>query len=277
MLHGDAGMASRQAPGTGPAPGDRGSLLARAMQKIAVWPLVGQSYRFLLEHLGLFLRIGWFWFALTLVLGSILGRLVSGGPARYAAQLCDIPLVIAFAVAWHRATLIGEVPRGWVGGHLGARELRYAGWLVLLMLASFSVMVLGAAATYLAGATEGMTQIAILLLLIVGLLFVASRFILLFPAVALGDGNAGLVWSWRLTRGHAFALFFGIAAVSLPLLLVKSGILLAAEIFLPAMAGDVAEVAWLLPLERMLDFANMAISIAFMSYAYAVFTRRPPG
>src|SRR6516165_4228646 len=90
----------------GSAREDRGQALARAAQPkdLAVGVLVGQSYRYVTRHLGLFLRIGWFWFALS-ALGALILRVVASAPGRYAAELIDIPLVIAFAVAWHRATL----------------------------------------------------------------------------------------------------------------------------------------------------------------------------
>ena len=250
--------------------------MARAAQPkdLAVGVLVGQSYRYVARHLGLFLRIGWFWFALSSALGALILRVVASAPGRYAAELIDIPLVIAFAVAWHRATLAGEVPGGLIGGRFGGREARYAGWLVLLMLAAFAVLVLGAVAAYLAvGEGAGTTQMAAMAILLVILVFTATRLILLFPAVALGDPRAGLAWSWRLTRGHGVALFLGFCAVSLPLLLVKYALMLGGAILLPT---DVAGAAPFLlqPVYRIFDFANLAVSVAFMSFAYKSFTTR---
>jgi hypothetical protein len=242
-----------------------------------IWPLVGRSYRYLLQHLGLFWRIGWFWFALTLVLGMIAGKFLTAGVQRYSTELLDLPLVIAFAVAWHRATLLGEAPTGWIGGQLGKREARYAGWVLLLMIVAFVVMVLGIAASYaVTGEVAGGAQIAVVLALLFLVILVATRFVLLLPAVALGDRNASLRWSWRLTKGHSLGLFLAFCSVSLPLLLLKYGLVVALRSFGTGqtLGVELSKGLALLPVYQILDFANMAVSIAFMSFAYEAFTRK---
>ena len=245
-------------------------------QGAEVWPLVRRSYRYVLQHLDLFWRIGWFWFALTLILGMIAGRFFTTGFQRYAAELLDLPFVIAFAVAWHRATLLGEIPAGWIGGRLGRREVRYASWVLLLMLAAFIVIVLGVAASYAAtGDVASATQIAVVLALLVVVIFVATRFVLLLPAVAVGDRDAGLRWSWRLTKGHSLGLFLAFCSVSLPLLVLKYGLIVALQFLVGVgrLGVDLSKGLALLPVYQILDFANMAVSIAFMSFAYEVFKK----
>ncbi|HZT18550.1 MAG TPA: hypothetical protein VFA23_04060 [Dongiaceae bacterium] len=239
-------------------------------ERIAIGPLIGRSYAHPLRHWTLFLWIAWPWLALTVLIGLLVPRLPLGRAAPYVGELFDIPLVVAFAVAWHRATLVGEVPKGWVGGRFGRRELRYAGWVALLMAGSFGVMVLAALlATALMGVEPGPGQIALVLIALAGVVYLATRLILLLPAAALGDRNAGLGWSWRLTRGHGLALFLGFCAASLPLLLLKYVLVLASgEPAAGSLAALLAQAV-----RRLFDFANMAVSIAFMSFVYQAFTR----
>jgi hypothetical protein len=240
---------------------------ARQSKAIEIWPLVARSYAYVLQHLGLFWRIGWFWFALTLIVGMAAGQFLTTELQRNAAQLLDLPLVIAFAVAWHRATLLEEVPTGWIGGHLGWREAHYAGWVLLLIFAAFAVIMLGTLGSY--ALTRDVTsgaEIAVVLALLIIVILVATRFILLLPAVALGDRNASLRWSWRLTRGHSLALFAAFCLVSVPILVLKYGVVFAVQSSGRGLA--------LLPVYQILDFANMAVSIAFMSFAYESFTRK---
>jgi hypothetical protein len=262
-----------------PVVGEEILLLAkrRPSKKIEIWPLIARSYRYLLQHLRLFWRIGWFWFGLTLLVGLAGGRFLTTELQQHAAELLDLPLVIAFAVAWHRATLLREIPTGWIGGHLGRREARYAGWVLFLILASFIVIALGILGSY--ALTKDVTSgvgIAVALGLLIMVILVATRFILLLPAVALGDHNAGLMWSWKLTRGHSLALFCGFCAVSLPLVVLKYAIVFAVRYSEATgkVAAELSQGLALLPIYQILDFANMAISIAFMSFAYEVFTRK---
>jgi membrane-anchored glycerophosphoryl diester phosphodiesterase (GDPDase) len=126
----------------------------------------------------------------------------------------------------------------------------------------------------IAGASGGL-QIAILLLLLFAVIWLATRFILVLPGVALENAAAGLRWSWRLTRGHGAALFLAFCAVSLPLLVAKYGLMIAVGAPLLAVdsPSDTYQPLLWQPLFRLIDFANMAISIAFMSFAYAAFIR----
>jgi len=247
------------------------------MGRVALRPLVGRSYLYVASHAVLFLQIGWFWFALTVVLGAAVSWAGPRGPMRYIGEFIDIPPLIAFAVAWHRATLLGERPRGAIGGRLGGREARYMGWVLLLMLAAFLVMVLGAISLdlLLGSAADDMLQIDVILLLLFAVIFLATRFILLLPGVALGDPRAGLGWSWRLTRGHGFRLFLAFCTVSLPLLVLKYALIFALGLPLGEAppAGDASATLLLEAALRLIDFVNMAVSVAFMSFAYRAFTR----
>src|SRR5262249_42884824 len=192
-------------------------------------------------------------------------------------ELLGIPLIIAFAVAWHRATLIGEAPQGWMKARFGGRELRYAGMILLFMLLVFGLLLLGAL-LYLAVAGAGRAGDLPWGMPALGLisLFFASRFILVFPAIALGDRRLGLRQSWRLTRGHGAALFARLCRACLPLALLKYA-LLGAVYLLTRGQGPVGQLLQLLliaPLFLVLDFAGTAACVGFMSQAYRALAAR---
>jgi hypothetical protein len=245
--------------------------------RVAIWPLVAGSYRGALGQVRLAAALGWFWLAAAWLLSFAMSLLVATEEGRLLGEVLSMPLIIGFAVAWHRATLIGEAPKGWFKARFGARELRYTAMIVLLMLLFFGVLLL-AALIYLEIAGQGRAADLPWGIAAAGLigLFFATRFILVFPSIALGDRRVGLRRSWQLTRGHGAALFAGFCGACLPLALLKYVVLGAVYLATHGhgLAGQLLQAALLPPLFLALDFAGTAACVGFMSCAYRAFTSR---
>ncbi len=249
---------------------------------IAVRPLVRDSYRFVFGHLPLLFRLGWVWLLLAWLLGAALEWLVNVGSGRNLAELVALPLLVAFAVAWHRASLIGQAANSGEPAQLGRRELRYLGMLLGLLATLILILILGGILYLLASGSPA--EIAAAgpalrwltgALLLVGLFF-GVRFMLVFPAIAIGDRAVSLKRSWQLTRGNGLRLFIAFLASCLPLMLLKYAVVVSAGYALSSDSSRprLPELAILMPLFLVLDFLNTAAAVGFMSRAYEAFTGR---
>ena len=248
---------------------------------IAAWPLVRDSYRFVFRHIPLLVRLGWTWLLFAWLIGAGLELLLTVERGRLYGQLLAVPLLVAFAVAWHRASLIGaRLDNGRVA-RFGRAELRYLGILLgLLALFVFVLVLLGIVWLLLQGSWTAAAPISPYLVTFLAalgllLLFFGLRFVLVFPAIAIGDLEIGLRRSWQLTRGNGWPLFLGFIASCLPLTAAKYAIIAGlGGVLLAGGHGDLPELAVLMPLFLILDFLNTAAAVAFLSRAYAAFTGR---
>jgi hypothetical protein len=249
---------------------------------IAVRPLVRDSYRFVFGHLPLLLRLGWVWLLLAWLVGAALEWLMNVESGRDLAELVALPLLVAFAVAWHRASLVADSGKRGQFAHFGRRELRYLGMLLGLLAALLLILILGGILYLLAsgGPAEAAAKGPALRWLMGGLLlaglFFGVRFILVFPAIAVGDGAMTLKRSWQMTRGNGWRLFLAFLATCLPLMLLKYAVVVSAGYALMAKPSGhgLPELAFLMPLFLMLDFLNTAAAVGFMSQAYQAITGR---
>ena len=249
---------------------------------IAIRPLIRDSYRFVFGHLPLLLRLGWVWLLLAWLLGAALERLLRAESGRNLAELVALPLLVAFAVAWHRASLVANNTGRHEVGRFGRRELRYLGVLLGLLATLLLILVVGGILYLLAsgGPAEVAAAGPVLRWLIGGLLlaglFFGVRFILVFPAIAIGDREVSLRRSWQLTRGNSLRLFVAFLATCLPLMLLKYAVVISAGYALVSGSSSqgFSELAILMPLFLALDFLNTAATVGFMSQAYRVFTGR---
>lgn len=174
-----------------------------------------EGYRTLVRRPIPFVRLAGPWLVVSILLGAF-------GPG-HLVQL--FPLVgwcasAAVSVAWSRLMLLSVTCP--VGGNLGRRERRYI--LTALPMVAMSVLVVTACyfVAEAAGAPfDDLVASPWFLWLTTALALLAyhisiSRFVLIFPAIAVDNGNVGFRASLRLTRGSAVAIFMGILVVSVP-------------------------------------------------------------
>ncbi len=178
---------------------------------------VADAYRFTLQHVGQVLVAALLPFTLSLTM-SLLGAGL-GGALGFVATLVDVFAYAIFAVAWHRALLVGEPPR--VLPQLGGRQLRF--WLMSLLLVLIVTLLVGLPAMALSGLAAGggggpaLGLIVIPLVLLAG--YVAARFSFVFPAAAV-DERFGLAESWRTTAGNAWRLIGAYLLALFPMIAV---------------------------------------------------------
>ncbi len=232
--------------------------------KIRIWRMVAESYRFLLAHPGVLVRIGWLplllLYGINLAFGGLnawpqsqdlsallppLGRLTGN-------VLAQSLVAAAVLVAWHRVVLLGEaaVP-GVFALHAGLREAKYlATWLLLsllfmlvLTLVSLAIVALGFGAMLgaqavlgAAGSAGGVALgqpaqfIALQVLSLICALLIAAyattRLSLILPALAT-DRQRSFGTAWQLSAGSGWRL---VAASLLVMLPMQAGYLVAARL-----------------------------------------------
>lgn len=198
------------------------------------------------------------------------------------ALIAAFGFYVAFAVAWHRRCLLpGETPTvgaalRWHGRHwrfLGIAALLGVGLLLAAIIANTIVGVILHALTSDTGA--GGLVVSILVSFIVITIF--TRFLPIFPAIAVDDRNVTLGAAWRMTRGNGIALFTMLFSLSLIIALVNQGIQIVWVALLGPLAADgsVLAVFVLVLLTQLLTFIGVALTTTVASIAYRDLSARP--
>ena len=251
------------------------------MRKIAFWRTIGDAFGFAF-HLGRFFRIGWIWIiaaflADVAVIGAATGGMLETKGSVFLVQFFLASLIFSpFAVAWHRAILLGEGQGGWAMPRFGGRELAYFGLAVSLMLlayAPFAPAFILARANNVAGDNPWLVQVGILGLLgvaafvVVG--FMVSRFVLCLPAIALGRRLA-FAESWRRMKGNTWRFVFGTIVVTFPIAVVDGFIRGFIGAFVRALTGSVSVTTqvFLMGIEVLFAAFNVAVGVGFLSFTY---------
>ena len=213
------------------------------------------SYRFVFANLGRFLALGWLLMVVAAV-PQIIVTLAMGEPSGWGAEtLQDSPAHVlatvlitvfyyamypVFAVRWHRFFLLDE-RKSVFSEILAARNWRFLGYILLLVLAPFLPMLivlsigLGAGLSglglppewILAGLSATYSLFAGLASFV--LIFVFLRFSLVLPAAAV-DRPIDLGESWRRLGGNTWRYIGAIILIVIPAIIV--GLILMA-LFVP--------------------------------------------
>jgi hypothetical protein len=220
----------------------------------------------------------------------------------YGVGLMKLLAGVSIAVAWHRLILLGEQPR-LSGSNLATVSLwRYVGialaiyviatlpLLVNFLLAwdfSFSFPLFRPAFPFTPGATAAhpggsgalffLSTLVFPVTYLVGIA-VTARLSILLPARAAGDLELTLKETWLRTRGNTWRMFWGLAACTLPVLLVaqiaalflvgSAGPKFFAGVFTGAYADQFAVIAMIAITYYLLV---LPICIGFLSLAYRHF------
>jgi hypothetical protein len=226
--------------------------------KLPFWQTVSLSYSFYFQHLGDALRISWLWLLIFVPLAGatnwlqmswfseVIATMKPGEPPPPPAMPIAMTILgtasnlvmflagCSIAVAWHRLVLLDEHP-GLSGGNIFSRNVwRYVGMglAILLMgglpavavVASVSLWTLPYAvdggAPAMSAARPNPAVFILIPIVYLAACIIVMRLCLLLPARAVGDTRLTFKEMWRLTRGNAWRIFWGIAACSLPPLLV---------------------------------------------------------
>ena len=281
--------------------------------KLPFWQTISLSYSFYFRHLADALRISWVWLLIFIPLtgattwlqiswfAQAIANMTPGKPPSPPAIpiemtiLADCTSLVMFlagcsiAVAWHRLLLLDEHP-GLSGSNIVSPSLwRYVGMgLAILLLTGLPVVAVFALVSFwahpIAATNAAISNPAIFILIPTAYLavcIVVLRLCLLLPARAVGDTSLTFKEMWRMTQGNAWRIFWGIAACSLPPLLVAQ-IALPISIGTPnparlmngAIAGPWIAFSAIFSGYYLL---TLPIFVGFLSHAYLFFRRADRG
>lgn len=174
-----------------------------------------------------------------------------------------IILIVAYgsvAVAMHRS-FMSDADLPLIG--LGKRELKYILYMIVYMAVIGGLGWLFIS-QFITADTGGAIKGIIYVLIGLALLFILSRFLLVFPATAMNDAAMNPFKSWALTRGNWWALYGGILLVilsSLPISIFKVTV---AKIALPM------AIIW--PAQLLLSIIVLTFILVFLSIVYRFLT-----
>lgn len=167
------------------------------------------------------------------------------------------------AIVWHRAYLLGEMqPKI----SFGADEIYF-----ILYFAGLTVMLFGfsiAAGGVIVGFDVSRVKFGLVIIISCLVLFsFATRFLMIFPGVAVGDKRMNPKTSWQITQGNGLDLYGGlllIMLVSIPIFILKIYI---------AGLGLTTFVEW--PLQLFLWSVCVVFLQVFLSISYRFFMPTP--
>ncbi|PCI87210.1 MAG: hypothetical protein COB24_07335 [Hyphomicrobiales bacterium] len=160
------------------------------------------------------------------------------------------------AVGMHRSFMLDEeLPRISFEG----REFKYIIHMIIYMaiLGGLALLLVSLVVSIgIAGAMQGIFYVFIGL----ALLFLAARFLMVFPAIAVGNPAINPLKSWSLTKGNGLGLFWGLLLAilsSLPVAIFKVTV---AKIALPLV------IIW--PVQVFLSMIILTFVLVFLSICY---------
>jgi hypothetical protein len=231
--------------------------------KLPLWRTIRLSYSTYFHHFIDALRTSWLWLVVVGALTgfaawqqfswftAMLARARPGMPPTTPPQpnesmlLMDLDYLlvlfasVSIAVTWHRLVILGEQP-GFSASNVTSRNVwRYIGvGLALFLLSNLPIVPIIASMIYFipdpakAGGAPPpagfFAMIPVFMLLYCVCAILMLRLSLLLPARAVGDVGLTFKQTWKQTRGNTWRMLWGIAASTLPpLLLLPIGYLLA--------------------------------------------------
>lgn len=275
---------------------------------LAVWGLVTSCYGLLYYRFKDFVRI----MAVPALVSALLGwramyqgidqALLAGNAEDMAAAQMAVwndPLSYVYmAVMWlslaaaivavHRLVLLNENPPRPLGITVGARELRYIGYAIIvavvpmLPLAFLAVMTAGVNSLIGGGADGSAAGGAMVLILVLPAMVYAMvatlRFSLALPAVAVDGGRgikARLRGAWEMAKGQTLKLAVAFFLAALPLGVVS---MIVSKFWLSALvAGTVTTangLAWIV-ISTALTMAMYFVQAAIISRAFQMLSQQP--
>ncbi len=280
-----------------------------ANPKLPLWDTIRLSYSSYFHNFPDVLRISWLWLAATGILGWLLISWAAGvtaalkrgmPPSKPVETIVPATIVlvtigilvfavagVSIAVAWHRRIILRELP-GFSGSNVATKDLWRYVWMgfaiglivflpLLVIVLSMSLLLSPLAK---AGTPWSPIPIPIIFLLWLAGLAATLRLSLLLPARAVGDLDLTFKETWKRTSGNTWRIFWGIAACTLPpMLLVQLVVQIVSSSFLilshVKSDGDViVGVAGINAILFVCNLLTLPIGIGFLSYSYSHFFGR---
>jgi hypothetical protein len=284
-----------------------------ASAKLPLWDAICRSYSTYFYNFPDVLRISWLWLVVTIPLlgfanwlqsswmAEVMGNLKSGLPPQLPAHLMTRPIEtavlgnlaslivllagVSIAVAWHRRIILDEHP-GLSGSNIATKNLwRYVGvgvaicliCIVPALVTMFSMFFFfppfGTGVVPTRAASWLVIVIPAIFLLYLAVIVMFLRLSLLFPARAVGDTGLTFKEAWRRTRGNTWRMFWGIAACTLPPLLVGQ-IAFVGLFTSPDLLASIGRMTVGFTILNVYVLLALPIGIGFLSYSYRHFIQR---
>ncbi len=253
--------------------------------KLPLWDTICLSYSTYFYNFQDVLRISWLWLAVAVISWLWLaGLLVAPHDIPNWLQFLFTLAGVSIAVAWHRYIILGEHPR-FSGSNVGTKNFwRYVGAIVI---AIYQIVILPGLAVglpmslLLARTAKGemLVNCLIYAYLVAVFFAVALRLSLLLPARAVGALGLTFIDAWNATRGNTWRIFWGIAACTMPPMLLAAPIQIALVGF-PTRPGMFASEAFVgrMTVTRTIVIVRylliLPIGIGFLSHSCQYFFKR---
>lgn len=157
------------------------------------------------------------WFGILLLTNLLVSFFVSSSLLiELIGLVVSLAAYVSLAVAWHRAVIVGEVPR--TTGEtvrFGPREWRFLGISLLAVLIAVGPLILVALSFSERGASSG-AYIAAISAAGAYALFMTARLSFAFPLVAIDRSPTPLRTSWQMTRSCWLRLLAAFVLAAIP-------------------------------------------------------------
>jgi hypothetical protein len=278
--------------------------------KLPFWDTVGLSYSTYFSNFIDALRASWLWLIVAAALTAVaswsqwswMADVMANAKAGFRPQLArpfetvllgnldNVILLLAgvsIAVAWHRRMILNEQPP-FSGINIVTKNLwRYIVNAVALFFIMFLPMAIFVLPGILLFAPRPETTPSLIFFLQIPIAFaaygaglaIATRLTLLLPARAIGNTNLTFTQAWNRTRGNVWRLLWGIAATTIPpMIIIQIAVLAKIGFTGRGSLGGLdfaAQMTALSALYVTYYLLVLPISIGFLSHAYRHFFEAP--
>lgn len=244
--------------------------------KIPFGEAIKRSFSFVFNHLEPLLKMSLLWGLLLTILEAI-----EGFPSLCVTEECisksAIGLSSIVAIASSISVTISYIlyvinrteNKSFFNLRLGKKDFRYLWASIKLIFAGAMIAFLISFSLSFCGRLLGLTitKPTVMLLFIVSLVFIAmlfSRYVLVFPAIALDNQEIGFEKSFILTKGNINSIFWGSVIISLPVNLLNIFIV---SFYMAVGKNIYTDIAFSFVLV-MLGFLSIALKASFYAHIY---------
>jgi hypothetical protein len=246
----------------------------RLARRLPFWRTVAGTYEVLFAHFGAFLARAWMWMVIAYVLRVLLGLAPVSIPTflkpySFVSMLCSVPVL----VHWHRRILLQET---------GGRIFRFGAIEAHFLIFALLLAVMNGAPSWIMGLYAWQLSLSASLYVLIlapiaatiALVLITARLSVMFPAIAVGAPRFKVRHAWAITRGSTLRLFFGLIAITIPVIPV--GWVLVWTKFLILAFGGYA-VLLLAVIDIACAFVYLGLCATFLSLAFRWFVQAERG
>ena len=242
------------------------------MNQISIIDIVIESFVRAVFNYRVAFKVAAVWLAIIALSFAVAGYLVwqpLGFRTDVAIVLSFLPLPLmiiggcAIIVQWHRFILLEELPKSPLGAPVNRYVLRYFLVCLLFGLATIIPFMLISAVVYaVLGSVISLLNAVIAYALAAMLMYISVRFILIFPAAAVGRPDMTFRQSWEATRAQSWQMFLALVFLSIPFFIISLMLGYVAGWF-----GGATQVTLTL-LNHLLNFVHSLVTVTFASLLF---------